>query len=84
MPSAIQRKALIHEAFGLCVLLPKTHWRRAPEPGGSARVLLNGAEVEVTVRSEECDCRGTGAHEHRFLALPAGVAGPGETLTVEV
>jgi len=55
MASAIQRKTLMHETFGLCVLLPKTHWRRAPAPGAVAKVKLNGAEVDVTVRSEDCD-----------------------------
>jgi len=84
MASAIQRKALTHEAFGLCVLLPKTHWRRAPAPGAVTKVKLNGTEAEVTVMTEECDCQGTGVHEHRFLALPGGVAGPGDMVTVEL
>jgi len=84
MASAIQRKTLMHETFGLCVLLPKTHWRRAPAPGAVAKVKLNGAEVDVTVRSEDCDCQGTGVHEHRFLALPDGAAAQGETVAVEL
>jgi hypothetical protein len=47
--------------------------------------LVDGARRRLTVLSEDCDCRGTGLHEHRFLVLPesAGVE-PGRQCTIEL
>lgn len=69
------RKVLLRVDCSLCVSWPKTHWARVAEPGGTCVVLVDGAKRRVRVATERCNCRGTGWHEHRFLALPrsAGV-----------
>jgi|GEM_PF-2372523 len=67
--ATIHRKVLQHDDFGLCVLLPKTEWAKLPSEGKAA-VTVNGRKRTVTVRVEECNCRGVGRHEHRFLSLP--------------
>ena len=80
MSNEIVRKILPHGTFGPCVLLPKTEWSRLPSRG-PARILLKGVPTEATICVEECNCRGTGHHEHRFLALAGGVAA-GETVRI--
>jgi hypothetical protein len=79
----MRRKVLSRPDFGLCVLLPKALWPSFSHAEGMADVLVNGAPVVVTVRSEACDCRGTGIHEHRFLSFPTGVVQKGETIGIE-
>ena len=67
--ATLTRKVLKRGDLGLCVLLPKTEWRRYP-CCGAAQVQVNGAACTVTVQVEDCDCRGEGVHQHRFLSLP--------------
>ena len=82
--SGVQRKVLRREDFGVCVLLPKTLWPRFPA-AGAARAIIDHSEQQVTVCVEQCNCRGTGWHEHRFLALPpAAAAAKGTRITLEV
>jgi len=66
----MRRKVLLRDDFGLCVLLPKTCWSALPATG-RATVRVNGTKRRVTVRSEQCTCRGRVPHEHRFVSLPA-------------
>jgi len=70
-----ERKVLRHDAFGLCVLLPKDKWSKLPD-AGRVSVGVNGTLRRATVRAERCNCRGEGWHQHRFLSLPrsAGLA----------
>lgn len=71
MASAVRRKVLLRDDFGLCVCWPKTHWAHVPEAGQVGTVVIDGVERAVTVHSEACNCQGTGWQEHRFLGLPA-------------
>ena len=70
LAGGMDRKVLKRDDFGLCVSLPKTEWPLLPDQG-AAQVLVNGTKRRVTVQIENCDCRGAGWHEHRFLSLPA-------------
>ena len=72
MSTELKRKILRRDDFGLCVLLPKTAWSAAPEPGGTLMANVNGDRRRLRVRSESCTCGGHPLHEHRFLSLPAG------------
>jgi hypothetical protein len=85
MAAVLRRKVLEREDFGLCILLPKTAWQDAPEPGSACSALVNGDRRRLQVMSEDCDCRGIGLHEHRFLALPrsSGLT-PGARCTIEL
>lgn len=74
MARQIVRKVLDRADFGRCVLLPKTEWSRVPAPG-PVDIEVDEVPCTVMVAVEECDCRGTGVHEHRFVLLPDGVGG---------
>jgi hypothetical protein len=72
MATAVKRKVLLHDDFGLCVLWPKTAWGRVPQPGGSFVADVDGARRRLGVVGEQCTCQGTDKlHEHRYVTLPA-------------
>lgn len=68
----VVRKVMKRDDFGLCVLLPKTEWKKLPDRG-SAQIIVNGKKQRVVVQVEQCNCQGDGWHEHRFLSLPRTV-----------
>ncbi|MFH1571770.1 MAG: hypothetical protein ABIL09_27520 [Gemmatimonadota bacterium] len=78
---SVVRKVLEREDFGRCVLLPKTEWARFPE-AGPAWALVDGTKRRVTVQVEDCNCQGTGWHQHRFLSLPAAAAALGSRVSI--
>ena len=69
--NTVARKVLRRDDLGLCVSWPKTHWSKTAAPGASCTVLIDDRSCRVQVRTEKCNCRGSGWHEHRFLKLPA-------------
>jgi hypothetical protein len=77
----LRRKVLSHERFGACVLLPKSQWKLFPDVGVIS-VKVNGRRTRVNARIEQCNCRGTGWHEHRFIALPRSCGARGEHVTI--
>lgn len=70
LQSGLDRRVLRRGDFGLCIALPKTEWPKLPDRG-IATVSIDGVTRRVTVQTEQCNCRGSGTHEHRFLSLPA-------------
>ena len=62
------RKVLGCDDGGLCVLLPKTEWKKLPDKG-PAQIRVQGRKLRVFVRAERCNCQGDGWHEHRFLSF---------------
>jgi alkylated DNA nucleotide flippase Atl1 len=80
---AIERAVIEHDKLGLCVLLPKTSWGDWPAKG-AAIAMIDGKPVRCRVLVEQCNCRGTGMHEHRFLGLPGGAAIRGQRVRVQV
>ena len=86
MATRIQRKVLLRDAFGLCVLWPKTAWGKLPQPGGSFMADVNGLRRRLGVVGEECTCQGPDSpHEHRYLTLPASAGlQPGDHCVITV
>lgn len=69
----VVRKVLSRDDWGLCVLLPKTEWKKLPNKG-PARIAVDGKEQRVVVRVEKCKGQGDGWHEHRFLSFARNVS----------
>jgi hypothetical protein len=81
----MKRKVLRHDVFGLCVLLPKTHWSKMPPPGKAFFAAVAGKRTRLRVASEACNCRGDKPHEHRFLVLPrSSNARRGESIVIDL